>query len=311
MVLDASRAIHAPRGFVVAGRELVAWRTQDGALHVAPAACPHMGADLAQGTVRDDRLICPWHGLALGAEKRGADGRADGRGADGRGADGRGADGRAAEGRGAWRCFPAHDDGVLAWVRLPLPAAAESEPPTEAPILAPRPARAVAAVIRMEARCEPEDVIANRLDPWHGAHYHPHSFAALRVLDADEDMLRLRVSFRVLGPVCVEVDATFHSPEPRTITMTIVEGEGVGSVVESHATPIEPGRTSIVEATLAASDRRGFAIARALSVLVRPFAERRAARLWVEDVAYAERRYALRRKTHDTSISRHRLRSVQ
>ena len=38
-------------------------------------------------------------------------------------------------------------------------------------------------MIRMEAQCEPRDVIANRLDPWHGAHYHPHSFGRLRVIE--------------------------------------------------------------------------------------------------------------------------------
>ena len=43
----------------------------------------------------------------------------------------------------------------------------------------------------------------------------------------------------------VEVDAVFHCPEPRTIVMTIVEGEGKGSVVETHATPIAPGRTAV------------------------------------------------------------------
>jgi hypothetical protein len=61
----------------------------------------------------------------------------------------------------------------------------------------------------------------------------------------------VRVSVRVLGPLAVEVDATFHCPDPRTIVMTIIEGEGVGSVVETHATPIGPGRTAVIEATLA------------------------------------------------------------
>jgi isorenieratene synthase len=98
----------------------------------------------------------------------------------------------------------------------------------------------------------------------------------------------------VAGPVAVEVDAAFHCPDPRTIVMTIVAGEGAGSVVETHATPIEPGRTAIVEATLAASQRPGFRWARRLAPLLRPVIERAARRLWVDDAAYAERRYALR-----------------
>jgi isorenieratene synthase len=149
-------------------------------------------------------------------------------------------------------------------------------------------------VIRMEARCEPGDIIANRLDPWHGAHFHPYSFAELSVIDPDEDMLKVRVAKRIVGRICIETDATFHSPEPRTIVMTIVEGEGKGSVVETHATPIEPGRTAVIEATLASSQRKGFRRALMLQRFIRPFIERSARRLWVDDAAYAERRYALR-----------------
>jgi isorenieratene synthase len=276
-VLGATDEIeHAPRRYVVRGEELVAYRTH-GELVVAPAACPHMGAHLADGCVRDGRLVCPWHGLALGRE-----------------------------GHGAWKPHASHDDGVLAWVRLSEPG----EKPTERPILAPRPrGKFLHGVMAMEGACEPEDVIANRLDPWHGVHYHPHSFARLRLLEATDDVLTLRVSYRALGPLCIEVDATFHSPEPRTITMTIVGGEGSGSVVETHATPIAPGRSRIVEATIATSDRPGFRVALLAARLFRTMIETRAARLWVEDTAYAERRFALRtQKAHDAA--RTKLRSA-
>jgi hypothetical protein len=194
-----------------------------------------------------------------------------------------------ADGHGAWRPLPAHDDGVLAWVRL----GTESDA-LPAPVLPPRPRTSSMASFRMEARCEPADVIANRLDPWHGAHFHPYSFAALEVVDETDDMLTVRVEKRILGPVRVEVDATFHSPEPRTIVMTIVAGEGAGSVVETHATPIAPGRAAIVEATLATSDRPGFRHVLRLARFIRPFIERSARRLWVDDAAYAERLYHLR-----------------
>jgi hypothetical protein len=260
--VDASRAIgDRPRRYRVCGRELVAWR--DGKeLRFGPDACPHMGASLAEGRVRDGCVVCPWHGLALGRD-----------------------------GHGGWRPLPGHDDGVLAWVRLP----GGDEPPTPAPILAERPTGFIDGVIRMEARCDPEDVIANRLDPWHGVHFHPHSFGRLSVIDQQDDAITVRVVYRIAGRVGIEVDARFHCPDPRTIAMTIVDGEGAGSVVETHATPIEPGRSVILEATLAASSRRGFAIARRTSRFIRPMIERAARRLWVEDAAYAERRYALRR----------------
>ena len=76
--------------------------------------------------------------------------------------------------------------------------------------------------------------------------------------------------------------------------MTILAGEGTGSVVETHATPLGPGRTAIVEATLVTSDRIGFPAVRAAARWIRPALEARARRLWVEDAAYAERTYALR-----------------
>ena len=49
----------------VAGEELVAWRDDAGDLHVGPAECPHLGADLSTGRVECGTLICPWHGLRL------------------------------------------------------------------------------------------------------------------------------------------------------------------------------------------------------------------------------------------------------
>ena len=80
----------------------------------------------------------------------------------------------------------------------------------------------------------------------------------------------------------------------RDTTMTILAGEGIGSVVETHATPLGPGRSAVVEATLAASDRPGFRHALRAAGLIRPFIHRAADRLWVEDAAYAERTYVLR-----------------
>jgi isorenieratene synthase len=261
-VVDASRRIgRRPRGYRIDGAGLVAWRGRDGVLHVAPDACPHMGASLAGACVRENRLVCPWHGLELGLD-----------------------------GRGPWRPLPAHDDGVLLWVRL------GDETPGPAPILPPRPELFVDGVVRLEARCEPQDVIANRLDPWHGGHFHPYAFGALEVLEETDDALRVRVEKRILGRLRVEVDATFHCPDARTIVMTIVDGEGLGSVVETHATPICAGRTAIVEATLATSPRPGFRHARRAARWIRPFVERSARRLWVDDAAYAERLYELRQR---------------
>ena len=275
-VLGAARDIAAGRAFgrTVAGVEVVAWRDTAGRLLAGPGACPHLGAPLALGPVRCGILRCRWHGLAL--------------------------DGAPFAG---WEPFPAHDDGLLAWVRLDE---AGGELPLPEPVLParPRPAGAVAAVHTATGSCEPEDVVANRLDPWHGAWYHPYSFADLTVTGPPAEGERaegiaVEVSFKVAGRVVVPVTALFTAPEPRTVVMHIVAGEGRGSVVETHATPLGPDdrgrpRTAVTEAIVATSRRPGFALARAAAPALRPLMRAAAARLWRDDLAYAERRWELR-----------------
>ncbi|MGP4055260.1 DUF5914 domain-containing protein [Mycobacterium sp. 4D054] len=269
-------------GTSVAGRALVAWRGSDGGLLVGPRACPHLGADLATAPVDCGTLVCPWHGLRLGERRH-----------------------------GTWKPYPAHDDGVLCWVRLdPDPDDADSRlsGPTEAPVVPARPGEpALAAVTRLEGVCEPRDIVANRLDPWHGAWFHPYSFTQLRVISApavddeltdDDDRFLVEVTFRI-GRLGVPVIAEFTTPGPRTVVMRIVEGEGRGSVVETHATPLGPGpdgrpRTAVIEAVIAHSDRPNFGVGLVAAPLIRPLMRQAATRLWRDDLAYAERLYELR-----------------
>jgi hypothetical protein len=155
-------------------------------------------------------------------------------------------------------------------------------------------------------RCEPDDVLANRLDPWHGAWFHPYSFTALRVLSTPqpdcspaEDRFLVEVTFTVGRHLGVPVHAEFTCPDARTVTMRIVDGEGTGSVVETHATPLRAGpdglpRTAVIEAVMAHSDRPGFSHAQRVAAVLRPLMGAAARRLWRDDIAYAERRYALR-----------------
>lgn len=254
----------------IAGREIVLWRNTSGELVAGPGACPHLGALLDDCAVVQGTLYCRWHGLAL-AEK----------------------------GDAAWRPYQAWDDGVLLWVRLPT----QGEEPTDRPALPPRPpaSASVAAVLVEPGRCQPEDVMANRLDPWHGAWYHPYAFSHLDVDDAASSATKLvvDVAFRLSPTWGVPVRAEFFCPDARTIVMLITEGEGQGSVVETHATPCGVDAagdpiTMITEATIAYSDRAGFQVARWMAPLLRPAIKRTAHKLWVDDLAYAERRYELR-----------------
>ncbi|MFE9773248.1 DUF5914 domain-containing protein [Streptomyces sp. NPDC005931] len=276
-VVGASRDLRPDRPLArtVAGQEVVVWRGADGRPVAGPGICPHLGAPLRESPVRCGTLVCHWHGLALtGAAFAG------------------------------WEPFPAHDDGVLVWVRLD---AVGGEVALDAPVVPRRPAaaRALSAVYVGVGTCEPEDVVANRLDPWHGAWFHPYSFVDLTVTGSPDgpepaaDAFTVDVSFKVAGRLVVPVRAEFTAPEPRTVVMRITGGEGAGSVVETHATPLGPDglgrpRTAVVEAVVAASDRPGFAVARTAAPLLRPLVRAAAARLWHDDLAYAERRWHLR-----------------
>ena len=260
----------------IAGREVVLWRDEDEQLHAGPGACPHLGALLDHCPVVDGDLVCRWHGLTLSEA-----------------------------GHGSWQTFRAHDDGVLLWAQVPQNDALPEELSMGRPIAPQRPplSQSVVAVITRRGRCEPSDIMANRLDPWHGAWFHPYAFSHLTVDDdaSTDERLVTDVTFRLGRRLGVPVRAEFVCPDPRTIVMTIVDGEGTGSVVETHATPLTaPGAeepvTVITEVTLAHSQRRGFSLARRSSPALRPIMRQVAGRLWVDDLSYAERRYELRRR---------------
>ncbi|MET7851172.1 DUF5914 domain-containing protein [Streptomyces avermitilis] len=275
-VVGATRDVREDRPLArtVAGQEVVVWRNGEGRLVAGPGVCPHLGAPLRDSPVRCGTLMCHWHGLALSGTPL-----------------------------AGWEPLPVHDDGVLVWVRLDEVG---GERPLEAPVVPARPALsgAVSAVYVGVGICEPEDVVANRLDPWHGAWFHPYAFVDLTVVAPTRDEVTgggfaVDVSFKIAGRLVVPVRALFAAPEPRTVVMRIEEGEGRGSVVETHATPLGPDdrgrpRTAVVEAVVAASDRRGFAVARALAPVLRPLMRAAAGRLWRDDLAYAERRRHLR-----------------
>ena len=275
-VLAGSREIRPGRAFgrVIGGREVVAWRDDAGALHAGPGACPHLGAALADAPVHDGKLICRWHGMPWAP----AAGRAGG---------------------------PSRPTTTACWPGCGWPRPGRQRP--SAPVLGPRPdaGRGLAAVATTIGACEPADVLANRLDPWHGGWLHPYSFTALRVLETPteaDDRFLVEVTFTIGRRLGVPVMAAFSCPDPRTVTMEIIDGEFAGSVVETHATPLRPGpdgrpRTAVIEAVIGHSTRPGFALARQAAGALRPLIAAAARRLWRDDIAYAERRYELRTRT--------------
>ena len=169
--------------------------------------------------------------------------------------------------------LPAHDDGVLAWVRLDTVG---GEAPLDFPVVPVGPTGSGCTPSPgWSGVCEPDDIIANRLDPWHGAGFHPYSFTHLDVLTAppvDDDLAEDADRFLVAvtsGSAGSGSRWWPNSPalNPAPSWYGSSTGEGTGSVVETHATPVDPGadrrpRTAVLEADIAHSDRTGFVQAR-------------------------------------------------
>jgi phenylpropionate dioxygenase-like ring-hydroxylating dioxygenase large terminal subunit len=61
--VEFSNAIStSPKLLKILNRELVFYRTADGQIQAMTNACVHRGASLAQGTISQDCIICPYHG---------------------------------------------------------------------------------------------------------------------------------------------------------------------------------------------------------------------------------------------------------
>lgn len=65
VVLESVELGRKPLGVQRLGRRLVFWRGTDGRPHAHADRCPHLGAALSGGTVREGRLVCPFHGFAF------------------------------------------------------------------------------------------------------------------------------------------------------------------------------------------------------------------------------------------------------
>jgi hypothetical protein len=114
-------------------------------------------------------------------------------------------------------------------------------------------------------------ILFNQINPWAWRLVPPVLVHPPRVMSSpplpdavpdDEGRFLVAVTFRI-GRFGVPVITEFISPGPRTIVMRIVDGEGSGSLVETHATPLGPDRdrrplTAVLEAVIAHPDPTGY-----------------------------------------------------
>ena len=124
------------------GRSLVVWRAGDRAARRAQRLPAHGRAARRRPRARAAGCVCPWHGLALGA-------------------------------RGPRALAAAADATTTACCSGCASTPATTSRDRRCRSCRSARARFIDSVIRVEAACDPRDVLANRLDPWHGVHFHP------------------------------------------------------------------------------------------------------------------------------------------
>ncbi len=65
---NAASVGEKPRKLTVFGQKLVAYRGEDGQVHVLDGYCPHMGGDLSEGEVKGNSVLCPFHLWSWGSD---------------------------------------------------------------------------------------------------------------------------------------------------------------------------------------------------------------------------------------------------
>ena len=147
--------------------------------------------------------------------------------------------------RGGWRPLPVHDDGVLAWVRLDAAAVRSRWRRRWCPPGRPGAHQRGRRWLRSSGCASRRISWPTGSTPGTARGSTPTRSAGCpccprraRWTSAEEDdRFLVSVTFRVAPGLGVPVRAEFSCPGPRTVVMRITDGEGAGSVVETHATP--------------------------------------------------------------------------
>ena len=113
---------------------------------------------------------------------------------------------------------------------------------------------------------------------------------------SNDYVLVVHITFRLGRTWGVPLGAELSCPYSRTIVMRSWTVRAQASVVESHATPLDIAakvrRLPIMaKVSVAYLDRPGFSSARWIAPLIKPGIWRTTRKLWVDDLATAERRY--------------------
>jgi phenylpropionate dioxygenase-like ring-hydroxylating dioxygenase large terminal subunit len=134
-------------------RRIAIYRGEDGRAHAIDARCPHLGADLALGSVEADRVRCAFHGWCFGPDGACRD-----------------APGHDVAPRRRARVYPCEQRWGLLWVF--------NGPEPLFPLPTPGEGRWWSLVLPVQRiRCHPHLVLANGLDVTHYETLHGMSFA--------------------------------------------------------------------------------------------------------------------------------------
>lgn len=223
------------------GRELVAFRTTTGAVHVLDAYCPHLGAHLGHGgTVIGEELRCPFHGWRFAGDGRCTAAPSASRLPQGRP-------------ERSWVCRELH--GRL-WVWF----SGTNAPPTwnlPETLLDPTRRWSCAGQLDRTFASHPQDVLENAADPDHFIAIHGMTEVMESQVTFDEQCIITRIRARTLGDrfgvpgltMTGTILARGYGMGLQTIRTTMVIdqlGFIVDTMVVEAISPRKPGEVSLL-----------------------------------------------------------------